>query len=165
MLQRAGRGLYPPSPGAGMSPPPAASPYSPVLPPEEAWGVWRLEGHAGACSPAPGSVLPASAQHPGSNAGSAHSRVSPASRAAGTAWVLAASWGCRHGVNTPADDLSWAQSALSGASVPPRAMRGAGGCPPASADERDSVCNCPQGGWQWAGWQPLGHGARLCPLG
>lgn len=90
-----------PSPGAGMSPPPAASPYSPVLPPEEAWGVWRLEGHAGACSPAPASVLPASAQHPGSDAGSAHSRVSPASRAAGTAWVLAASWGCRHGVNTP----------------------------------------------------------------
>lgn len=45
-----GQRLVPPSPGAGTCPPtlPMARPYSPVPPPEEARGVWRLEGHASA---------------------------------------------------------------------------------------------------------------------
>lgn len=113
-MQRVGRGLCVPSSRADACPPalPAAGPHSPVPSPEEARGVWRLEGHAGTRGPASAPLLPVG------DASSAHNCVPPAGWVAGTAWVLAASWGHGHGVNTLGDDLSHAQSALSEAGGP-----------------------------------------------
>lgn len=92
-------------------------PDLPVPPSEEARGVRWLEGHA-TRDPAPAPLLLAATL-------ALPVAVSPQLAVAETAWVLAASRGSSHRVNTLGDDLSCTQLALSRpmASVPSRAAR------------------------------------------
>lgn len=113
-MQRVGRGLCPPAPGLTCVPPPCPRPgpthQSLLLKRLGEYGGWKAMPAPAAplrplCSPLVMPALPTT--------------VSPlAGWVAGTAWVLAASRGRGHGVNTLGDDLSCAQSALSGAGGP-----------------------------------------------
>lgn len=119
--ERIGRHLSPKPPGRSVLPLTPSRPHLPVPPPEEAWRVGRLEGHAPP-DPVPFPLL-RTAMLP--------QRcclclwLSPQPAVADSAWVLAASRGCSHRVNMLGDDLSCTQLALSRpmASVPSRAVR------------------------------------------
>lgn len=117
-LKRVGRCLSPKPRGWPVLPPLTHTrPDLPVSPSEEAWGVRWLEGHA-TRDPVPAPLLLAAML-------ALPVAAFPQLAVAETAWMLAASRGSSHRVNTLGDDLSCTQLALSRpmANVPSRAAR------------------------------------------